>query len=153
MVAADHRRDRRERQDPDRKPDANHSHRPPEGDYRPCRDRDDVGVTGAADKTVHRRDRDDEGKRQPNQENADERERGDDPVGGLLQGSPGDPLQGLDHDHEDRRLDAEEHGLDQGDVAECRIDHGEGEHHHGAWQDEQQPCREAAGQTMEAPPE
>ena len=85
------------------------------------------------------------------EEDRDERGPGDRPLHIVLERASGDAQQRLDHDGEHGRLDADEHRLDQGQLAECRVQHRQGEHDKRARDHEQQPRRQPALEPVQPP--
>ena len=67
------------------------------------------------------------------------------------QGSPRDANHGLRDDRDHGRLDAVEKGLDEGHVAEQRVDDRKHHQDDDARQDEQQACRQTAADAVHQP--
>ena len=95
------------------------------------------GNTAAAQEAEGRRRDDDERKGQAQDIERQKGQCRDDPVGPRLQCPPGNPEQRFDHDGENGRLDAVEDGLRQRQIAEMRIEHGEGQNDQRPRKDEQ----------------
>ncbi len=67
------------------------------------------------------------------------------------QRAPRDPQQGLDDDHEDRGLDADEGRLDDRDLAEIGVGDAQAEHDEGARQHEEKAGGKPAERAVQPP--
>ena len=68
-----------------------------------------------------------------------------------LQRAAADADQRLDHDHQHRRLDAEQRAVDHRDAAPEHVEQADREHHQRARQHEQDPGREPAAHAVQQP--
>jgi hypothetical protein len=86
---------------------------------------------------------DDEREGHGEEKDADERCRGNDPVGWLAKCALGNLEKRLDDDDEDGRFDAEERCLDERHMAIERVGNAQCEHDESAGQHEEEACHKA----------
>ena len=95
--------------------------------------------------------RDNEWERDGEEEDGNKGQYGDDHIVCTAQRTPGDTQQGLDDDHQDRGLDADERRLDDRDLAEIGIQDAQAEDDEGARQHEEKSGGKPAERAVQPP--
>ena len=158
VVRAERYRGQRDRRPPDRQSNhRRHQKLPPAGFVRRC---GGLGLSGkpkprgrgsrdeVADQT---RAGDDQRKRQRQKENADEGEQRQADERRGFQAAPRDADQGLDHDDQHGRLDAEQRAVNRRHALAQRVEQAEAQHHERARQHEQNAGGKPAAHAVQQP--
>ena len=95
--------------------------------------------------------RDNEWERDCEEEDGNKGQYGDDHIVCTAQRTPGDTQQGLDDDHQDGGLDADERRLDDRDLAEIGIQDAQAEDDEGARQHEEKSGGKSAERAVQPP--